>query len=65
MHYIGVKVKRKFEKEGKINISILIFFYTIYLATLKVHTQSEDFGFNRSREICDRKVCWGERKMKK
>ena len=26
--------KRKIEKEGKINISTLIFFYTIYLATL-------------------------------
>ena len=32
--------KRQFEKDSKRNISILIFFYTIYLATLKVHTKS-------------------------
>ena len=34
MHYIGVRDGKKIEKEGKINISTLIFFYTIYLATL-------------------------------
>ena len=36
MHYIGMRdgKKRKIEKEGKINISTLNFFYTIYLATL-------------------------------
>ena len=36
MHNIGVRdgKKRKIEKEGKINISTLNFFYTIYLATL-------------------------------
>ena len=45
--------KRKFEKEGKIIISILIFFHTIYLAILKVYTKFEDPGSNRSREICD------------
>ena len=36
MHYIGVRDgnKRKIKKEGKINISTLVFYYTIYLATL-------------------------------
>ena len=50
MHYIGVRdgKKRKIEKEGKINISTLIFFYTIYLAILLVYTKSKDSGFNRS-----------------
>ena len=48
MHYIGEMEKGKFEKEGKINISSLIFFYTIYLATLKVHRKFEDPGSNRS-----------------
>ena len=42
------------EKEVKINLSILVFFPTIYLATLKVYTKFEDFGSHRSREICDR-----------
>ena len=36
--------KRKFEKKAKINISSLIFFNTIYLATLKVYTKFEDQG---------------------
>ena len=44
------------EKEGKINLSILIFFPTIYLAMLKVYTKFEDFGSHRSREICDRNL---------
>ena len=42
------------KKKAKINLSILIFFPTIYLATLKVYTKFEDFGSHRSREICDR-----------
>ena len=57
--------KRKMEKEGKINLSILIFFPTVYLATLKVYTKFEDFGSHRSREICDRNFYWRDRKMDK
>ena len=57
--------KSKNGKKGNINISILIFFPTIYLATLKVYTKFEDFGSYRSREICDRKFYWRERKMDK
>ena len=55
MYYIGVRdgKKAKLEKEGN-NLSILIFFLTIYLATLKVYTKFEDFGSHKSREICDR-----------
>ena len=52
---------RKFEKEGKINISNLIFFYTINLTILQVYTNFEDPGSTRSWEICDRKFC-SERK---
>ena len=51
----------KKEKEGNINLSILIFFPTIYLATLKVYTKFEDFGSHISREICDRNFYWRER----
>ena len=46
--------KSKNEKKAKINLSILIFFPIIYLATLKVYTKFEDFGSDRSREIYDR-----------
>ena len=38
----------------KINLSILVFCPTIYLATLKLYTKFEDFGSHRCREICDR-----------
>ena len=44
------------EKKAKINLSILIFFPTIYLATFKVYTKFEDFGSYRIREICDRNI---------
>ena len=48
MHYkIGVRDGRK-EKENKINISILILFYIIYLAIHKVYTKSKDPGLNWS-----------------
>ena len=47
MCYIGV-TEGKFEKEGKIRFSILIFIYTIHLANLKVYTKLENTGSNRS-----------------
>ena len=50
--------KEKWKKKAKIYLSILIFFPTIYLATLKVYTKFEDFGSHRSREICDRYFYW-------
>ena len=53
----------KWKKKAKINLSILIFFLTIYLASLKVYTKIEDFGSHRSLEICDRNVYWRKRKM--
>ena len=64
MYYIGVRdgKKQKWKKKAKINLSILIFFLTIYFATLKVYTKFEDFDSYRSREICDRKFYWRERK---
>ena len=39
MYYIGVRdgKKEKWKKKAKINLSILIFFPTIHLATLKVY----------------------------
>ena len=43
------------EKEGKINHSILFFFLTLYLATLKVYTKFEDSGCNTSWDFCDEK----------
>ena len=45
MYYIGVRdgKKQKWEKKAKINLSILIFFPTIYLTTLKVYTKFEDW----------------------
>ena len=60
MYYIGVRdgKKLKWKKKAKINLSILIFFPTIYLATLKVYTKFEDFGSYRSREMCDRNFYW-------
>ena len=56
MYYIGVRdgKKENWKKKAKINLSILIFFPTTYLATLKVYTKFEDFGSHRSLEICDR-----------
>ena len=58
--------KRKNGKKiVKINLSIFVFCPTIYLATLKVYKKFEDFGSQRSREICNRKFDWGARKMDK
>ena len=58
--------KRKNGKVGKkINLSILVFCPTIYLATLKVYKIFEDSGSHRSQEICDRNFYWRERKMDK
>ena len=50
----------KWKKKAKINLSILIFFPTIYVAFLRVYTKFEDFGSHRSLEICDRNFCWRE-----
>ena len=55
----------KWKKKTKINLSILIFFPTMYLATLKVYTKFEDFDSHRSSKICDRIFYWRERKMDK
>ena len=57
--------KDKWKKKTKINLTIVVFFPTIYLVTLKVYTNFEDFGSNWSQEICDRKFDWRERKMDK
>ena len=64
MYYIGVRdwKKEKWKEKVKINLSILIFYLTIYLATLKVHKKFEDSGSHRSREICNRKFDWREEK---
>ena len=45
MYYIGVRdgKKEKWKKKAKINHRILVFFPTIYLATLKVYTKIEDW----------------------
>ena len=40
----------------KINSSILVFFPTIYLATLNAYKKFEDSGSQRSRENCNRKL---------
>ena len=50
------------KKKAMINISILVFFPTIQLAT-QVYTKFEDSGSHRSREIFDRKFNWRERKL--
>ena len=62
MYYIGVRdgKKEKWEKMVKINLCP-----TIYLATLDVYKKIEDPGSHRSREICNRKFEWRERKMDK
>ena len=58
MYYMGVRdgKKGKIEKMVKINLSILDFCPTIYLATLKVYTKFEDFGSHRCQKICDRNL---------
>ena len=59
------KKKKKWKKKDKMNLSILVFFPTIYLATLNVYTKFENAGSHRSWEICHRKFEWRERKMDK
>ena len=49
MYYIGVR-DGKGKKKAQINLSILSFFPTIYLATLKGYTKFEDFGSHWSGE---------------
>ena len=41
MYYIGVRdgKKQNWKRKAKLNLSLLIFFPTIYLATLKVYTK--------------------------
>ena len=58
MYYIRVieGKNEKLKKDGKMRISILIFIYTIHFAYLKVYTQFENSGSNRSCAICDRNV---------
>ena len=66
MYYIVVRDGKKEKwKKAKINHRILVFFLTIYLATLKVYTKFEDSGCNRNWEFCDEKFYWRERKMDK
>ena len=67
MYYIGVRDGKmeKMEKDGKIDLIILVFCPTIYLASLKEYKKSEDSCSQRSREICNRKFDWRERKMDK
>ena len=50
MYYIRVTEGKneKLKKDGKMRISILIFIYTIHFVYLKVYTQFENSGFNRS-----------------
>ena len=55
----------KWKKMVKINLSILVFCPTIYLATLKVYKKFEDSGSHWNWEICNRKFRWRERKMDK
>ena len=57
MYYIGVADgnKEKWKKMDKINLSILVFCPTIYLATLKVYKKFEDSSSYRSRGIGNRK----------
>ena len=56
MYFLGVTEGKNenLKKEGKMRISMLIFIYTIHFAYLKVYTQFESTGSNRSQEICDR-----------
>ena len=60
-----METSKTWKKKETINLSILIFFPTIYLDTFKVYTKFEDFGSHRSQEICDRNFYRRERKMDK
>ena len=46
----------KWKKKAKINRRILVFFYIINLAPLKVYTKFEDSGCNRSGEYVTKSV---------
>ena len=63
MYYSGVRdgKKQKWKKKAKINLSILIFFPTIYLATLEVYTKFEDFDSHRSAEKSATETFIGEK----
>ena len=67
MYYIGVRdgKKEKWKKTVKINLSVLVFCPTIYLALFKAYKKFEGSGFHRSREICNRRFDRRERKMDK
>ena len=70
MYYIRVRdgKNEKWKKKAKIEHSILIFYPTVYLATLKVYTKFEDSGCHRSRDFCDGNdgnFFWRETKMDK
>ena len=56
--------ENKWKNEAKKTSSILIFFYIIYLATLKEHIKFEDPGSNKGCEIGNR-IYLRERKMGK
>ena len=64
IYYIRVKEGKNenWKKEDKMRISVLISFYTVHFAFLKVYTKFENTGSNRSWEICDRNFHWRERK---
>ena len=67
MYYIGVR-DRNMEKEGKNKSQHLWFLSHNALGHSHcdlVCTKFEDSGSHRSREICDRKFVWRERKMDK
>ena len=66
MYFIGVRdkssyvihwserwKKQKWKKKAKINLSILIFFPTIHLSTLKVYTKFEDFGLEAEKSVTE------------
>ena len=57
--------KEKWKKKAKINLCILVFFPTIYVATLKVYTKFQYASSHRGREIYDRNSDRRERKMDK
>ena len=54
--------KWKIEKRRQNKDCILIFFYTLYFAYLKVYTKYENTGSNRSCKNCDRIFNWEKEK---
>ena len=69
MYYTDVSDGKKgqMDKYGKQKSQYLGFLShnTLGLATLNVYKKFEDSGSHRSREICNRKFDWRERKMDK